>query len=80
MNGFKEIGVFENDKDCGDDSWSVLLGKLLEKEGKPLSEDTLKMIDNLVNDSNLSDENSKKLSTKALTKALSNDHFRNLFG
>lgn len=75
MNGFKEIGVFENDKDCGDYSWSVLLAKLLEKEGKSLSEDTLKMIENLISESNLSDENSKKLATKVLTKSLSNDHF-----
>lgn len=29
MNGFKEIGLFENDKDCKDGSWVEFLTYLL---------------------------------------------------
>lgn len=29
MNGFKEIGLFENDKDCKDETWVEFLTRLL---------------------------------------------------
>lgn len=32
MNGFKEIGLFENDTDCGDSTWYDLLCRLVSEK------------------------------------------------
>ncbi|EWS73277.1 saccharopine dehydrogenase (macronuclear) [Tetrahymena thermophila SB210] len=70
MNGFKEIGLFENDKDCKDETWVEFLTRLLGDSHK----EACNLIKQIIDESGF-DGIEKQLTTQIINKALANKNY-----